>query len=143
MKKNISKIFAIVTIILMVLLTAEGVSASQGPRDFDKSGVKMGEYSFLFGDNGTYFRKDDWTTQRIYLSYASTSLANPCNSCQYAIRAIDDGGDWSSSIVLKIATHGQLDAKETQASPGRYNLQAMRSDVTLMSSRITGTWWID
>lgn len=141
--KNFMKKVSLTIIALATVMIANGVSASTGPVDFNKAGINR-DMKALYGSyegNDKYFvTKDDWTTQRLYMSFARTTITNPCPNCTYVIKPYEETTKWRVGTAIQMGMH--KDIPESQM-PGKYALYAQRAEVTLVDSVIQGTWWID
>ena len=103
MKKNI---IGIITL-LAILVASNNVEASVGPIDFQKSGFNQNLVTLDLINNGDgrlvngYRQKDDWTLQRVYLSFARTTITNPCPNCTYIMKPTEKEVGWRTGATIK------------------------------------------
>lgn len=107
---------------------------------FDKTNLSVQEPYKIIVSNKKNTLVDDWTTQRLYMSFARTTITNPCPNCTYVIKPYEETTKWRVGTAIQMGMH--KDIPESQM-PGKYALYAQRAEVTLVDSVIQGTWWID
>lgn len=89
-----------------------------------------------------YFeKKDEYYNPSYKNELTYTGLTDPCNNCEIEVRAYEENGDQSRSIIVKMGE--QKNFTGTVQNAGNWRLSVKRYDFTLLDTNTKGYWYLN
>lgn len=87
--------------------------------------------------------KTTYSVPKVKAQQVSTSLNDPCSSCYLLLRMYRGTDFFALGSTIKLGQEKSFVGHDGSASPGTFNLAAMRADFTLLETKAKIKWIYD